>query len=264
MVVLEPIARAVREIKGVLLSINLVYSFLDTLIIFLLSFFITFLLNVHWIFALLPTLFYFLLHIRRKAKNVSLLKVEQKVESLNEELRTAADNVGKHNEIIDLLNKDVLSKMKQVKVSFFINFKDLLKKLMMMFFISFVIIFMTSLNVRLINFGDVFQISEDTLFSRDDYETISRGERDLEADTEDFDEIFGDASIAELGKKDISISLNNLESEIKLDEFEEVTDELFDNAPSIIEISAREDAAYDKEIAKEYKEVIKNYFDSIT
>lgn len=261
---IEPIARAVREVKSVLLEINLVYSFLDTLIIFLLSFFITFLTNVHWYFAIIPTILYFILHITKKVGNISLLRVEEKVSSLSEQLRTAADNVGRHNEIIDLLNNDVLTRMRDVKVSYFIDFKDLVKKLLVMFCISFLIIFVTSMNVRLVNFGDMFHISEKNFdFKRGSEDILSDG-RDLDPETQGNTDIFGDPSIREIGKIPLQLQLNPIESEINLNEFKEVEPKDFDNAPAPGEISAQQDAAYDKEIAKEYKEVIKNYFDKIT
>ncbi|MBS3158238.1 hypothetical protein J4206_03040 [Candidatus Woesearchaeota archaeon] len=260
----EPVARAVREVKNVLLEINLVYSFLDTLIIFLLSFFITFLTNVHWYFAMIPTALYFILHVTKRVGSISLLRVEEKVASLSEQLRTAADNVGRHNEIIDLLNKEVLSKMRDVKVSYFIDFKDLLGKIFAMFCISFLIIFVTSMNVRLVNFGDMFHISEKSLDFDRGSENIASDGRDLEAETQGNSDIFGDPSVREAGKNPISLQLNPVESEINLNEFKEVEPKDFDNAPAPGEISAQQDAAYDREIAREYKEVVKNYFDKIT
>lgn len=260
----EPVARAVREVKNVLLEINLVYSFLDTLVIFLLSFFITFLTNVHWYFAMIPTIIYFVLHVTKRIGSISLLRVEEKVSSLSEQLRTAADNVGRHNEIINLLNNDVLSRMRDVKVSYFINFKDLLGKILAMFCISFLIIFVTSMNVRLVNFGDMFHISEKSLDFKRGSENIASDGRDLDAETQGNTDIFGDPSVREAGKNAIMLELNPVESEINLNEFKEVEPKDFDNAPAPGEISAQQDAAYDKEITREYKEVVKNYFDKIT
>ena len=112
---MKPIVLALKDLRNTLFSMGIFASLIDSLIVMLVFVLAFMLLEVPWYYSIIPFGVYFAIHHKRKLRQAKLSFVEQKFPDLHEELRTAADNVHRENEIISGLNEDVLKKMRDGK-----------------------------------------------------------------------------------------------------------------------------------------------------
>jgi hypothetical protein len=209
------LARALLEIKKVIISITIVDSLIESLIVFLVAVLFLTQFEMSWGYAVVPAIIYYVYRTMKLILKRDLVLVESKVPELNEKLRTAADNIGRSNEIIDSLNRDVLGLMRKVKTSYFISFGGLLKKVIVLFIVSIIIIFVSALNVKLIDLKNVLDDIRDDgsgayfMAVENESELITNGD------------IYGDEEIIELGKEELDLEVNLVASDINIDEFKE-------------------------------------------
>jgi len=134
----KPILGALRELRKVLTEISIVDNGLYAIAVFMVFVLVLALARLSWIFALVPFAIALVFGIIKSYKSADYKSVEDKFPDLREQLRTVADNLDKDNEIITQLHQEVLRKIKQVKVSFFMPFGKLTKKLGAIILVSFV------------------------------------------------------------------------------------------------------------------------------
>ena len=192
---MEKIILAVREIREVLTQIALAESILDTLLFFFVTYLVCMLLTIDWRLGLVISLFYFAYHLTKKIRAIKLSNVEAAVPELKEQLSTSADNIHMDNEIVQLLHLDVLSKMRNIKVSMFIPYKKLWREVMSIAAIAFLVLILASLNVQFLDYKNVLKGFSQKEVTRPDQmqnlastENITGGKRHI-----------GNESIAELG-----------------------------------------------------------------
>jgi len=125
---MEIVEHALRKVKKVLRFTSFLYNFINTFLVFLLSavFFVFF----SWplAYALLPAGGFFIYASYKKNKKLGFGDVEKKIPELEWRLRTSADNKYRHDELASSLHKDVMNKIKLVKVSKFLGRKNILYK----------------------------------------------------------------------------------------------------------------------------------------
>ena len=102
------IENALAELRRTLILIKLFNSSIDSILVFIGFTLLFVLIKIPWYYAAIPFLLHAIIYIPRKMKDIRYSEVEKKVPILKEKLRTVADNVGKSNELIDELNKEVL------------------------------------------------------------------------------------------------------------------------------------------------------------
>ncbi|MBI2109720.1 hypothetical protein HYT58_00925 [Candidatus Woesearchaeota archaeon] len=260
---MKVIIDALLEIKKAFSLIKIFNVLLDTFLIFSAIFLILSLIMVTWIFALVPAVVYCALKFHRLSRKNEFREVERRVPVLNEQLRTVADNIDRENPIIESLHKEVLGKMKQVRVSSFIDQKRMFAKTIALAFVSFIAVLVSFNNVVFLDFNELV------------FETIDKAKELTGKDRDDkFDEfediygyrprdIYGDASVAELGTEELLLKIQPLASEIDISDVKDAEKHEFGGEfPK--DIYATSDASYGDDIPKEHQEVVKRYFSDIT
>ncbi|HLD15558.1 MAG TPA: hypothetical protein VJB94_03180 [Candidatus Nanoarchaeia archaeon] len=252
------IENALAELRRTLILIKLFNSSIDSILVFIGFTLLFVLIKIPWYYAAIPFLLHAIIYIPRKMKDIRYSEVEKKVPILKEKLRTVADNVGKSNELIDELNKEVLREMKQIKTSAFIDPRKSMFKMFALGLMAFLIIFSASLNVKFFDFDSILKKlagSDGGIRNLEDIDIDSRSI--LEED------IYGEQSIAELGNQEVVFSMDSFSGEIDLNREKEIdTINFATSYPK--EIYATSDSSYKEKIAKEDEDVVKTYFDQIT
>ena len=257
----KPIIKALGELKRALIEIHALTWFLDTLVVFLVSNLILFLITLPWFYSFIPAVVYGVVHAYHGRRNLTYSFVEEKVPDLKEQLITAADNTDKEYEIVEKLNKDVLEKMKHTMTSYFFSFGKLTRELFLLFVVAFLIIGASAYNVRFLDTHEAIQeIKNYKAFK--DYE-IDEALLEFEEGNPEDDDIYGEKSIAELGDEQLQLELNPVKSDADISKIEEPEHRKF-RSTIPTEIAASTDASYEESIPKGYQKIVKSYFREIT
>lgn len=252
------VLQVIREIKGELLKVSIVQSLVNSLIIFLVFYILLLPFTIPWVAAFIPTLVFFLISLIYYAKKRNLEYVESLFPLVNEQLRTAKDNLGKDNEIIRRLNQDVINKAKRIKTSFFLNFKTLNLSIIIVIALSLSIFSVSYLNINKINFNEFnFKNPIDSIKKITNSNTPGGGigvGKDL---------TYGKESVALLGNNELNLQLNPTNTELNPEDLNDPEKKNFDTGlPQDIKSSA--EANFKEDIPKENQEIVKNYFSQIT
>ena len=243
----------VKEINRTLNQLILFENLVNTTLVFLISYFILEIIDFHPLWALAPALAYLVFYSRISLKSNKPLIVESKYAPLREKLRTAADNVGMSNPIVEELEYEVTSEMKNVGLSMFINPKMLSYKILAVMVLSFMIIFATTSNLKLLEFArnkatDIF-----------DTRGIKGVGNFVATKLNTSDDIYGKEDVAKLGDKELNIRIKPVDFKVNVREEGEARQQKFDSVfPQ--EMTVKETVAYEENIPQEQQELVKNYF----
>jgi len=260
----KQIILAIREIHNTLRSINLLTSFLDSLLVFLLAVITLLLISLQWYWALIPFIGYFIFHYIHLQKKVNLVLVEEKTPSLQEELRTSADNLDKDNEIVNALHEEVLAKMRNIRVSDFIDFRRVSRRLMIITLLSFLVLLFAAFNVSFLDVNDLVNNLQNQDSSRSPYNDESFPEEENREGAGA--SIFGEESIAELGKEELALQFNPVATELDLNQVNDPKELQFNRNPytgELVEASIDRSFETDPGYVKENKDVVQRYFQGI-
>lgn len=255
----KPIALALEETKAALHQLTLFNSIMDSLCVFLISVLIFTLLSINWYYAFIPFILYGTIHTYRALKGITYKFVEEKVPTLKEQLRTAADHVNTENEVVDLLHQDVLKLMRDVKTSYFLNFGRLTRELIVLAVISFLIIATSAYQVKFISADDLLAKLK-TAYKP--FQTYELGAEELLYEENETEEIYGNKSIAELGNEELNLQINPSLSDINIGKVKDPEKKEFQEVPPR-EIQATTDTTFGENIPKGYQKIVKNYFREI-
>lgn len=256
---MKKIIVAFRELKRSITQIKVLEALLDTILVFFLCYLGMVLMAKDWRWSLLPTVVFAIVQIHRKVNEIGLADVETHVPQLREQLRASADNVYKENEIVESLHADVLALMKQIRTSAFVPFKKIWREIMTIAALSFCIILISALNVKLVDF-DAMMNNLKTMKDR----TNDMNMKNVPLDNLTAGDIYGNSSIAMLGNKEIQLQINPVLSEINLDDIKEAKPKEYERSEFPEEIVAKSDKSFDENIPKENKEIVKRYFGGIS
>lgn len=252
----DSIIRVLKELRNILTEIAIIDNCLYAIVVFLLFAFIFGLVKIPWYYALIPLLIALIRTVTKSMKAANYRTVEEKFPSLNEKLRTVADNIEKDNEVLQELEKDVLLKVKDVKTSYFMPFGSLTKRLGTIVLLSYAIIFAAALNFHLFDFNEAVIKNGNMGF-------LKTGGYILADFSGNDSSIYGDPSLAELGPDEIQIQLSKDVSDIDLSQIEDVKEKEFkESYPS--EVYAKTGSGYEDDIPKSYREIVRNYYTGIT
>src|SRR3989344_1770799 len=137
---MKPVTEALIEIRRMLVIGKFFKNLLNSVIVFLVFFFLLRFLNMRWQWVLAPFAIYFALGLKRGLKTASLKEVERKVPELREKLRTVADNVDKDNEAIKALNDEVMKDIGKIRSSEFVDPRENARKIFYIGIIAFFIL----------------------------------------------------------------------------------------------------------------------------
>lgn len=257
---MQIVEKALREIKLMIYIFDIGNLLLNTFIIFMIILIFTILFNFKWYFALL-SLVYLIYFIIREIKKNKYYIVENKVRDLRERLTTVADNLYKTNPIVDSLKEDVVKDIKKIKTSYFIDYNTLTSRLIIFGSLTFIVILLAFLSVKFDFQG--FKLPEVNIVTNRGF--INQTENlKFSLSEGNLTDILGNKSIAELGKKELKLTINPLESDTNLNVIKQTQKEDFNSPDFPKEIYTRYDRSYQEKIAKENQKIVKDYFEKIT
>ncbi len=143
--------KVIKEINKTLNFFIIFESILNAVIFFLAVYFLLSLVNLYPILAIIPAVIYFAMRLRVRSKVDKRKIVESKYEPLKEKLRTAADNIREENPVVNELEEEVVHDLKHVGLSSFIQTKRTSYKIFTVIFLSFAIVFATTLNLYIVD-----------------------------------------------------------------------------------------------------------------
>src|SRR3989344_971101 len=263
--------QGIQDIYKSLDSILLFEDILNAIIVFLASFLILMLMrimhvwNVHELFGILPALGYLAYVYKRdfdkKRENEKLIVVEHVNPALSEKLRTAADNLYLENAVVAELQEEVVHDLSQVSTSSFFNVRKTNRKVLAALLLSIAIIVIMYLSVLFPSWTTVLKdyrfLTGGATNDKSDSDTPSAGEGD-------FNDIFGEESIAQLGNQELNVELQSLSFE--LTNVRKETDipegEFEDKFPDEVDLLQQcdSDCVLRNNIPIDKQELVKNYF----
>ena len=242
----------VKEINRTLNEMIMFENIVNTTLVFLVFYLVLSVLDFTPMFALIPAIAYLGFYTYISFTSSKALIVESKYAPLREKLRTAADNVNLDNPIADELEYEVTKEMKNVGLSMFINPRTLSYKIFAVMVLSFMIIFATTLNLKILDFArnavpDIF-------------EKGPKGVGNFVATKlNTSDDIYGKSDVATLGDKELNIRLKPIDFKVNVREEGDTSQRQFESVfPQ--ETSVKETVAYEENIPQEQQELVRNYF----
>lgn len=241
----------VKEVNRTLNEIIFFENIVNTTIVFLVFYLVLNVIDANPLFAFLPALAYLGFYSYMSFSSYKPGIVESKYAPLREKLRTAADNVGMDNPVVDELQYEVTSEMKNVGLSMFINPRTLSYKIFAVMALSFLIIFVSTLNVKFIE------------FARQKVPDIFEGPKGvgnfIAVKLNTSDDIYGKADVAKLGDSELNIRIKPVDFKINVREEGDVQVQKFDSTfPK--DLAVKETIAYEENIPQEQQELVRNYF----
>ena len=243
----------IKEINRTLMELTLFENVVNTTLVFLAFYLVFSVFDFTPLYALFPALLYLGFYSYKSFHSYKPGIVEGKYAPLREKLRTAADNVGMSNPIVEELEYEVTNEMKNVGLSMFINPKVLSYKILAVMLLSFMIIFATTMNLKLLEFArqrvpDLF-----------DTKGIKGVGNFVATKLNTTDDIYGKGDVANLGDNELNIRIKPVDFKINV---KEEGDSKKQNFETIFPQDAvvKETVAYEENIPQEQQELVKNYF----
>lgn len=243
----------VKEINRTLNQMILFENIVNTTLIFLLFYLVFSIFGVVPLYALIPALMYLGFYSYMSFKSSKPLIVESKYAPLREKLRTAADNLTMENPVIEELEYEVTREMKNVGLSMFLNPKTLSYKIFGVILLSFLIIFATTSNLKLLELArhkvpDIFETKG--LKGVGNFVAVKLNTSD---------DIYGKDDVAKLGDKELNIRIKPVDFKVNVKEEGDTKQQKFETVfPK--ELAVKETVAYEENIPQEQQELVKNYF----
>ena len=256
--------KVLKEVN-VIVDEVLAFDIILTSVLIFLGFYLGLLLiNFNPWYALFPTLVYlsFLLYIDLNTNKYKI--VEDKYAPLYERLRTAADNVDKENEIVDELEQEVVTNLRNVRVSSFVKIKRVSYKVLGSVILCLIILFASIYNVNFGDFGFALEDIRDFVYKEGGLgeggelgDELVAGKNGWEGD------IYGEESIARIGMRELQIRIKQPSLEVIGSEIYEVPEREFEETfPD--EIFATSAGGYEEKITIENQKLVKSYFKELS
>ena len=259
---MDNITDALKEVRRSLVLTRLFNRFTNTVLIFLVFALILTIFKLSWKFALIPPIIYLLPGIYNAFIKTSYKDVEDIVPDLEWQLRTAADNAEKQDEIVKSLKNLVLKNVKNIRSSFFLDEKSLVYKLVAIGCLSFIIVLIGSFHV---NFGDFKGIFPTGFVNK-----LGKGAGGIFGenfagvfDRKNDRDIYGEESVVELGNEEINLQITPENSLFDPSNLNNIENYDFTQSGVLNDIGASPDQSYEDRIKKEEQELIKTYLNKL-
>jgi len=255
---------AINDVKKHLTYFIAFDSLLTSLLIYLGVYFVFVSIAFKGVLAILPAGLYLWYDLRLKLRQNVVRNVEEKYPDMDEQLITASEYPqDENNPFVNELHRETMSELKKVELSRFIDMNVNSKKLGGIVVLSLLIIVFAHFGLYYDvtgNFGDIVDKVK-PVFSQGGDDSGSGGTEQV-VGKEGGSDIYGEASLADLGDDAVDLSLlsNNMEFDstniydIQERQFKDVM--LF---PSDIQ-TVESDVSTQGEVSKEHAELVKNYF----
>lgn len=239
--------KALREINAVRNLVILAMAFMDSLLIFLILFFLLSLFNLYpLIIASIPSLLYFIKRSYEEISRKTLLDVEKSHPMLHERLRTAADSLGNENFMVMWLQTSLMKSIRNVRLSSFFNIKEILVRIGYISLVCFLIIVVAMFNIQIFDMG---KFLEDATFRFNLRERLLKGHipDSLLGKNINIEDLNDDASLMDITNQ---MNLRSLTEE-----------ELLNILPQ--EIFTSSDVSFEETMSKKKRIYIRKYFSNI-
>jgi len=253
-----------NEVKTELLKVVLINTFLDTVMVFFLAYFIISFFNIRFLFILLiPVLIsavFFFISASIRIKRLRLKAMEDANPQIKEMLRTAHDNMDEENIMTAALFAELKKKMRTVSSGNLLESKKIITRIISSVVIVFLIIFVSSLNINLNKIDIPF---EKLRFMSPRGEEHAEGEI-TELVFNETEVVYGEASIAKLGDEEIDLNMNPSMSEIDFNRISEAEERGLREGSLPQEVAVNPDVFSNQEVLDEaeqaanYTQKIKN------
>jgi hypothetical protein len=250
-------SKLINEVDLLFDNIMIFNSMTTAILLFLLSFISLMSLGINTIYSFIVPLIYLGIYIFFKLKENRYHKLEKQCPELNEKVRTAVDNIYMNNEVVQELRRDVATEVKKVDYGRFFSQIKTSFKILFIILLCFGIIFLAKFDVE-------YKLSADRVFG-----FIRGGEGNasnivgdiISATTGGSDnDIFGEKYLAELGKDEVTIEINQVGYEINMDDVKDPNLDDFENSLFPDDVGVEGAEAYEQKKFEEHNELIKNYF----
>lgn len=250
---------AIRELKSNLMAMAIFRTMVDSILASAIAYLVVTLTDMRIIVVLFVGVCYFAYRLTQELDKINYKNVEHKTPALNERLTTAVDYISSQNPIALELKMEVTGAMKEVRTSDYISSRKIINKSALILVFLFASLAYTSLNFDLgAKIPAIKKISRPSSFFKGQYEGVKAPDYELG----DPNELFGDASIAKLTGKTITLELNPLATDVDISRLkkEEKKSFLPSDIPDVIAVS---DIAFAGDIPAQSQDTVKRYFDLI-
>jgi hypothetical protein len=249
----------IKEINKTLNFLSIFDILINTTIFFLVVYLLLSLINLFPILAIIPATVYFLARFYLNSKTDKRLLIESKYSPLKEKLRTAADNFDKENPVVNELEEEVVSELKNVGLSSFIETKKVTYKILLTIILSFAIVFATTQNLYVVDLNKFFSNFQGFL---ENANPGKKGSNTLLGEINESDDIYGASKLAVLGDNQIDIKIKPQNYEVNVREEGDAEDKQFDEIfPN--EIAVEQASAFEEKIPEEQQALVKSYFNKL-
>jgi len=251
--------KVIREINRTLNFLIFFETTINAAIFFLVVYLLLSLVNLFPILALIPAIVYFAARIYVNSKIDKRIAVERKYEPLKEKLRTAADNIGEENPVVNELQDEVVHDLKNVGLSSFISTKRVSYKIMTTILLSFAIVFATTLNLYVVDLNKFIGNIPELLKNVNPL----RASNSPLGEINESEDIYGDSKLTVLGENEIDIRIRPVNFEVNVREEGDLEQKEFGEIfPS--EVAIEQSSAFEENIPEEQQELVRNYFNKLT
>ncbi len=259
-------AEALKEIKTSLLKVFLFEEILNAILVFLVAYLISSLLNFGLILPLifslvwLGTAFYKKLHIRH------VKAVEANYKELQEKLSTAAEYATVDNRVANELKSEVLRNLKKVEESSFLNERGVYVKSIAAIALCFIILLLSPISAHFLKetFPDIFdggaiQARLDAPFKVGDAK--AKGETPLAIQNLKND-IYGAPTVAKLGSEELQVIFKPAGTELSTRNVKPPEELQFSEQfpEEVVSVAAE---SMEERIPKEQQELVRRYFRNV-
>jgi len=252
-------SKLIEEINQLFNNVVVFNALIIAMILFL-SFYIILMIffRISPLYSIIAPIIYLSVLSYLKIKENKYLAVEKKFPELDEKLRTAVDNIYFENPVVDELRSEVQNEMKKVDYASFFKERATSYKILLIILLCFGVIFLSKYDINYkVDFERVFGFiegdsggNETGLFS-DIILATSKGSDD---------DIFGEESLAKLGRDEITINIEQVGYEINMDDIRDPTEQNFETSLFPPDIGLESAEVNAQNILKEHQELVKNYF----
>ncbi|MBN2459293.1 hypothetical protein JXB28_03325 [Candidatus Woesearchaeota archaeon] len=231
------------EVKGEMLKVAFINSFLDAIMVFLIAYFVISFFNIRLLYIILmPGVFamvFFFISMSLNIKRMRLKQMEDANPQVKEMLRTAHDNMSQDNIMMAALFEELKGKMKTVSTGNLMDSRRIIVRVISAVALVFLIVFVSAISIDLekidIPFDKLrFMIpGKEEIFAEGSLAELAFNETEV---------IYGDASVAKLGNDQIDLNMNPSLSKIDFTQVSEAEDEALRQGGVVQEIGANPDA----------------------
>jgi hypothetical protein len=259
---------ALKEVKSSLLKVSLFEETLNTIIVFLVVYFIGSFFKFGLILGLVAAGCYFVYALYKERRIRPNYAVETKYRDLKEKLSTAAEYASVDNRVVNELKAEVLKNLKKVEESSFIDEKKIYIKSVVAVGLCFIILLSSPISIGLFKatFPNLFadkQGSDSNTVSGNFKATAQKDQNDLNmAINEQKSDIYGAPTIAKLGSEELKVVLKPAGSELSSQKVKPPEELQFqEQFPEEVVSVASE--SMEERIPQEQQELVRNYFKDV-